>query len=124
VCSILVPIIPDYLYTLEGNSSRNGDEKDENGRVGLLLSSKAFVQLILNPAVGTLTGTFGYAKPLLLGNLSLLLAALRKEFTFIHLTVLSIFLFILFSFLFISRRNIYPIYISIRFIATHFMRNC
>ncbi|XP_058792611.1 synaptic vesicular amine transporter isoform X1 [Phymastichus coffea] len=73
--TVVVPIIPDYLYTLEGNSSLNGEE-DENGRVGLLLSSKAFVQLFLNPAVGILTGTFGYAKPLLLGNLSLLLAAL------------------------------------------------
>ncbi|XP_011499323.1 PREDICTED: synaptic vesicular amine transporter [Ceratosolen solmsi marchali] len=74
--TVVVPIIPDYLYTLEGNLTLNGAEKDENGRVGLLLSSKAFVQLILNPAVGSLTGIFGYAKPLLLGNLSLLLAAL------------------------------------------------
>lgn len=72
---IPVPIIPDYLCTLDGNSTGDGDE---NGRVGLLLSSKALVQLILNPAVGTFTGTLGYAKPLLLGNLSLLLAATRK----------------------------------------------
>lgn len=72
-----MPIIPDYLCTLDGNSTGNG-EHDENGRVGLLLSSKALVQLILNPAVGTFTGTLGYTKPLLLGNLSLLLAATRK----------------------------------------------
>ncbi|XP_014206669.1 synaptic vesicular amine transporter [Copidosoma floridanum] len=76
--TVVVPIIPDYLYTLEGNSS--GSEEDENGRVGVLLSSKAFVQLVLNPAVGTLTGTFGYAKPLLLGNFALLLAALLFSF--------------------------------------------
>lgn len=50
--------------------------------MGLLLSSKALVQLILNPAVGTFTGTLGYTKPLLLGNLSLLLAATRKLFLF------------------------------------------
>lgn len=70
--TVVVPIIPDYLCTLDGNSTGDGDE---NGRVGLLLSSKALVQLILNPAVGTFTDTLGYAKPLLLGNLSLLLAA-------------------------------------------------
>lgn len=73
-----MPIIPDYLCTLDGNSTGNVGEDDENGRVGLLLSSKALVQLILNPAVGTFTGTLGYTKPLLLGNLSLLLAATRK----------------------------------------------
>lgn len=72
-----MPIIPDYLCTLDGNTTVSA-EKDENGRVGLLLSSKALVQLILNPAVGTLTGTLGYTKPLFLGNLSLLLAALCK----------------------------------------------
>ncbi|XP_034179868.1 synaptic vesicular amine transporter [Osmia lignaria lignaria] len=76
--TVVVPIIPDYLCTLEGNSTSNED--DENGRVGLLLSSKALVQLILNPVVGTLTGTLGYTKPLFLGNLSLLLAAMLFAF--------------------------------------------
>ncbi|XP_031825768.1 synaptic vesicular amine transporter isoform X2 [Nomia melanderi] len=77
--TVVVPIIPDYLCTIDGNSTTNA-EKDENGRVGLLLSSKALVQLILNPAVGTLTGTFGYTKPLFLGNISLLLAAMLFAF--------------------------------------------
>ncbi|CAK9808144.1 Synaptic vesicular amine transporter [Anthophora quadrimaculata] len=77
--TVVVPIIPDYLCTLDGNSTTNGED-DENGRVGLLLSSKALVQLILNPAVGTLTGTLGYTKPLFLGNLSLLLAAMLFAF--------------------------------------------
>jgi len=77
-----VPIIPDYLCTLDANTNTTASvEEDENGRVGLLLSSKALVQLILNPVVGTLTGTLGYARPLFLGNLSLLLAALRKLWT-------------------------------------------
>lgn len=84
-----MPIIPDYLCTLDANTTANA-EKDENGRVGLLLSSKALVQLILNPAVGTLTGTLGYARPLFLGNLSLLLAALRK----LHTTFIRIRVFI------------------------------
>ncbi|KAL0114212.1 hypothetical protein PUN28_011490 [Cardiocondyla obscurior] len=72
--TVVVPIIPDYLCTLDANTTASAEE-DENGRVGLLLSSKALVQLILNPAVGTLTGILGYARPLFLGNLSLLLAA-------------------------------------------------
>ncbi|XP_076677254.1 synaptic vesicular amine transporter [Andrena cerasifolii] len=76
--TVVVPIIPDYLCTIDGNST--GTEDDENGRVGLLLSSKALVQLILNPAVGTLTGTLGYTRPLLLGNFSLLLAAMMFAF--------------------------------------------
>ncbi|XP_017752785.1 PREDICTED: chromaffin granule amine transporter [Eufriesea mexicana] len=77
--TVVVPIIPDFLCTLDGNSTTNG-ENDENSRVGLLLSSKALVQLILNPAVGTLTGSLGYTKPLFLGNLSLLLAAILFAF--------------------------------------------
>ncbi|XP_076650781.1 synaptic vesicular amine transporter [Halictus rubicundus] len=77
--TVVVPIIPDYLCIIDGNSTTNA-EKDENGRVGLLLSSKALVQLILNPAVGTLTGTLGYTKPLFLGNISLLLAAMLFAF--------------------------------------------
>ncbi|XP_076631152.1 synaptic vesicular amine transporter [Colletes latitarsis] len=76
--TVVVPIIPDYLCTIDENSTTA--ENDENGRVGLLLSSKALVQLILNPAVGTLTGTLGYTKPLFLGNLSLLLAAMLFAF--------------------------------------------
>ncbi|XP_011871666.1 PREDICTED: synaptic vesicular amine transporter [Vollenhovia emeryi] len=77
--TVVVPIIPDYLCTLDANTTASAEE-DENGRVGLLLSSKALVQLILNPAVGTLTGTLGYARPLFMGNLSLLLAALLFAF--------------------------------------------
>uniref|UniRef100_A0ABD2XJ29 Major facilitator superfamily (MFS) profile domain-containing protein n=1 Tax=Trichogramma kaykai TaxID=54128 RepID=A0ABD2XJ29_9HYME len=118
--TVVVPIVPDYLYGLEatesaadtitsttappppppprGNNSNAGIvvvtttaaatvanvssdlAVDENGRVGLLLSSKALVQLVLNPAVGSLTGRLGYARPLLLGNVGLLLVALLFAF--------------------------------------------
>lgn len=74
-----MPIIPDYLCSLDGKNSTSAIE-DENGKVGFLLSSKAFVQLILNPAVGSFTGAFGYARPLFLGNLCLLLVALLFAF--------------------------------------------
>ncbi|XP_033220301.1 synaptic vesicular amine transporter [Belonocnema kinseyi] len=78
--TVLVPIIPDYLCTLEGNATSIVNSVDENGRVGLLLSSKAFIQLILNPAVGTFIGSTGYAKPLFFGNMCLLITALLFAF--------------------------------------------
>ncbi|XP_023315215.1 synaptic vesicular amine transporter-like [Trichogramma pretiosum] len=79
--TVVVPIVPDYLYVTNGSSSSSSDlVVDENGRVGLLLSSKALVQLVLNPAVGSLTGRLGYARPLLLGNVGLLLVALLFAF--------------------------------------------
>ncbi|XP_008547036.1 synaptic vesicular amine transporter [Microplitis demolitor] len=72
--TVVVPIIPDYLCSIGENST------DENGRMGLLLSSKALVQLLLNPLIGSLTFTVGYFKPLFIGNLCLLLAALLFAF--------------------------------------------
>ncbi|XP_034937826.1 synaptic vesicular amine transporter-like [Chelonus insularis] len=79
--TVVVPIIPDYLCNIYNyNNSTSNKEDDENERVGWLLSSKALIQLILNPVVGTFTEKIGYAKPLLFGNLSLLLAALIFAF--------------------------------------------
>lgn len=51
----------------------------ENGRVGLLLSSKAIVQLLLNPLVGVFTAKVGYHLPLFVGNTALLMSALCKS---------------------------------------------
>jgi DHA1 family solute carrier family 18 vesicular amine transporter 1/2 len=48
----------------------------ENGRVGALFASKAFVQLIINPIVGTVTETRGYTTPLVCGTATLFLSAL------------------------------------------------
>nr|XP_053640678.1 synaptic vesicular amine transporter-like [Cherax quadricarinatus] len=50
----------------------------ENGRVGLLFSSKALVQLVVNPLVGPLTAHVGYSFPLVVGTHNLILSALRK----------------------------------------------
>ncbi|KAK8734193.1 hypothetical protein OTU49_006053, partial [Cherax quadricarinatus] len=48
----------------------------ENGRVGLLFSSKALVQLVVNPLVGPLTAHVGYSFPLVVGTHNLILSAL------------------------------------------------
>ncbi|CAL4222223.1 unnamed protein product, partial [Meganyctiphanes norvegica] len=48
----------------------------ENGRVGLLFSSKAFVQLVVNPFIGPLTAKIGYPLPLLVGTHTLIISAL------------------------------------------------
>ncbi|XP_042871828.1 synaptic vesicular amine transporter-like [Penaeus japonicus] len=49
---------------------------NENERVGLLFSSKAFVQLLVNPLVGPLTARVGYSLPLVAGTHILILSAL------------------------------------------------
>jgi hypothetical protein len=54
---------------------------EENGRVGLLLSSKALIQLMMNPVVGALTAHVGYHLPLFVGSINLLVAALCKSIT-------------------------------------------
>ncbi|XP_064107309.1 synaptic vesicular amine transporter-like [Macrobrachium nipponense] len=49
---------------------------NENSWVGLLFSSKAFVQLIVNPFIGPLTSRIGYSLPLLVGTQNLIISAL------------------------------------------------
>jgi len=51
----------------------------ENGSVGLLLAIKAFVQLLVNPIAGNLSGRFGYKNIIFFGTLNLLLAALSNS---------------------------------------------
>ena len=46
---------------------------------GALFASKAFVQLAINPMVGTVTARFGYSAPLMCGTATLLLSALSKD---------------------------------------------
>ncbi|PSN56264.1 hypothetical protein C0J52_00383 [Blattella germanica] len=53
---------------------------DENGRVGLLLSCKALVQLVMNPAIGAVTANIGYHLPLFIGSISLMVASLLFAF--------------------------------------------
>jgi hypothetical protein len=50
----------------------------ENGRVGLLLAMKAFVQLFFNPIIGNLSSKFSYKSIIFFGTLNLLMASLCK----------------------------------------------
>ncbi|KAF5278351.1 hypothetical protein FQA39_LY05840 [Lamprigera yunnana] len=93
--TVVVPIIPDYLFSSDVNSLTVNNtgrhlrikslsplqrkfenlEKD-NGPLGALLASKAFVQLAFTPFIGHLTATTGFNMPLLLGSCNMLFAAL------------------------------------------------
>lgn len=92
-----VPIIPDYLFFNDINASipespseRLGPaslsplqrkyetlERD-NGPMGALLASKAFVQLAVTPLVGYAAAAFGCNVPLFFGSCNMLLACVRK----------------------------------------------
>ncbi|XP_073971118.1 putative mushroom body vesicular transporter portabella isoform X2 [Rhodnius prolixus] len=91
--TVVVPIVPDYLLNIE-NLAKDVDRfnmklnssalvlyenilDEENGRVGLLLSSKAVVQLMLNPIVGIAARYIGYTLPLFIGSVNLLSSTLH-----------------------------------------------
>lgn len=117
--TIIVPILPDFLQTIneKSNSKINVpsvviyksfdlhyipstllkndfnisktvptnfstghkfDFEAENGRVGVLLAIKAFVQLLTNPFIGNLSGKFGYKIFIFVGTLNLILSALSE----------------------------------------------
>lgn len=52
--------------------------ENQNGPLGALLASKAFVQLAFTPLIGYLTGVVGCNIPLLIGSCNMLLAAICK----------------------------------------------
>ncbi|XP_068899027.1 synaptic vesicular amine transporter [Tenebrio molitor] len=91
--TVVVPIIPDYLFSNQLNTSISKKSKlglkslsplqekyealeNDNGPLGALLASKAFVQLAFTPFMGYLTEIMGCYIPLLLGSCNMLLAAL------------------------------------------------
>ncbi|RWS05864.1 hypothetical protein B4U79_18147 [Dinothrombium tinctorium] len=61
-------------------STTNGWKVDENAEIGFLFSSKALMQLLLNPFVGKLINRFGYCLPQTLGSAILLLSSLIYAF--------------------------------------------
>ncbi len=70
------------FYNFAAKSSPgNGTDDDiimENGRVGSLFASKAFVQLVTNPLVGFVTAKRGYHLPFICGTAILLLSSISK----------------------------------------------
>lgn len=49
---------------------------DENGAVGILLATKALIQLVSTPFVKSLSNSLGYRIPIVLGTFVLFLASL------------------------------------------------
>ncbi len=58
---------------------------DENGQIGVLLFSKAFVQLVCDPFVSSVINLFGYEMTQIFGSAILLLSSIC-EFDLILLT--------------------------------------
>lgn len=57
----------------------NGNKlNEENSAVGILLATKAFVQLIMTPVIKTLINSYGYRIPTVLGTFVLFLASFSK----------------------------------------------
>lgn len=52
--------------------------ENENETIGVLLSSKAIVQLFMNPLVGILTLYVGYSLPIFLGSILLIIISVCK----------------------------------------------
>jgi len=52
--------------------------ENENEAIGVLLSSKAIVQLFMNPLVGILTSYVGYNLPIFLGSIILIVISVCK----------------------------------------------
>ena len=80
VVSNILPLNPGHLNEPAANASVESvvpmDAAEENVPIGVLLATKAFVQLAVNPIIGAATKRIGYHWPILLGTLCLLLSSL------------------------------------------------
>lgn len=66
--------------TLEQKERRHNDLVDETVDVGMMLASKAFVQLLANPFVGPLTHKIGYSIPMFAGFIIMFLSTIIFAF--------------------------------------------
>lgn len=57
--------------------------ENENETIGILLSSKAIVQLFMNPLVGILTSYVGYNLPIFFGSILLIIISVCKLYNVI-----------------------------------------
>ena len=51
---------------------------EENGKVGALFASKALVQLLINPCVGSITNNYGYSSPFIFGTATLFISSMSR----------------------------------------------
>ncbi|KAL4641018.1 choline O-acetyltransferase [Arapaima gigas] len=95
---VIVPIIPDYLATLERQQpssaaaaslySNSSDSRAEGAvaadnfdlQIGVLFASKAILQLVVSPFTGTFIDRVGYDTPLLIGLLVMFLSTCTFAF--------------------------------------------
>lgn len=56
---------------------------DENGAVGILLATKALIQLVSTPIVKSMSNSFGYRIPTVVGTFVLFLASLSMYHRYI-----------------------------------------
>jgi MFS family permease len=69
--------VPQYYFAPELNEL---NVETENGKVGLLLAMKAFMQLLFNPIIGNFSSRFGYKAIIFFGTINLLLSSLCETF--------------------------------------------
>lgn len=70
--------LPDNFHFDVAKNKLWNDNKlnDENGAVGILLATKALIQLVSTPFVKSLSNSLGYRIPIVLGTFVLFLASL------------------------------------------------
>ena len=66
---------------------------EENGKVGALFASKALVQLVINPCVGSITNYYGYSVPFIFGTITLFISSMSEYFQslFFHPQIWAVF---------------------------------
>lgn len=102
--TVIVPILPDYLAELRAADDATAAAigqmvprtfldttvslhyvppsavrlADENGAIGVLLATKALVQLLVTPLIGNFAQRLGYRLPIVMGTACLLCAAIGE----------------------------------------------
>lgn len=72
-----VTLPENFHFDVAKNKLWNDNKlNDENGAVGILLATKALIQLVSTPFVKSLSNSLGYRIPIVLGTFVLFLASL------------------------------------------------
>lgn len=69
----------DFDFAVKSDKLWNDNKlSEENGAVGVLLATKALIQMLSTPFVKSLTNSFGYRIPTVFGTFILFLASSSK----------------------------------------------